>query len=470
MSSASGNKIGGIEYIPTNKPKEKELKKCWSRNFSEQFPTDSETISGNKLILRVSVPHEGYSIEVELKHNGSACKAQLLSDKMVTVAIFTMVNNVANGPCELFDIDGNLIYKGNFVDGYLQGRVKEYDPSGHLVYDGFFMKGKKQNNIKRSEQNKDYWEEREGDKLISYCKKNRQGENDGICCFFENNRIQKINLCKDGHPIETLKEFNGEKMTEYQDGKKVYEGGYLNDLQRMFPRNGLGTEYSDDGKTIVYNGTYKRGKRHGSGTLYISGTRKRSTKYLCGHRRNGCIISIALLAILVIAIIVLVVVLCVRKKSVEEESCSITKDVLNFYVKKNSCNSNRNSLHYWSPSSESNVRTIDIGDDSFRWVKEVQIDGLNELKTLKIGKNSFTQKRNHFGNDQSKSFHLMNCKSLEWIKIGEYSFSDFAGDFELKNLSSLESIIVGTVGSESENFYVSSFTVRGRKYFTLFSV
>ena len=65
------------------------------------------------------------------------------------------------------------------------------------------------------------------------------------------------------------------------------------------------------------------------------------------------------------------------------------------------------------------------------------------------------------GNDQWKSFHILNCESLESIQIGEYSFSDFAGEFELKNLPQLQSIQIGTFGSHSSHFYWSSFVIQG---------
>ena len=94
-------------------------------------------------------------------------------------------------------------------------------------------------------------------------------------------------------------------------------------------------------------------------------------------------------------------------------------------------------------------------------MKTFQIDGLNQLHTLKIGQNSFTQKKNSYGNEQSKSFHILNCESLESIQIGERSFSDFGGEFELKNLPQLQSIQIGTIGSWSGNFYSSSFVIRG---------
>ena len=105
------------------------------------------------------------------------------------------------------------------------------------------------------------------------------------------------------------------------------------------------------------------------------------------------------------------------------------------------------------------VASIEIGNDCFGSVQTFQIEGLNRLKTIKIGDYSFIQKK--YGNDKSKSFRVLNCESLESIQIGEYSFSDFAGDFELKNLPQLQSIQIGTIGSDSFNFYHSSFVIRG---------
>ena len=119
------------------------------------------------------------------------------------------------------------------------------------------------------------------------------------------------------------------------------------------------------------------------------------------------------------------------------------------------------------------LRSIEIGNDCYRSVKTFQIDGLNRLKTIKIGNHSFTQvnvrnwKNNwsearNRANNKSKSFHILNCESLESIQIGERSFIDFAGDFELKNLPQLQSIQIGSIGSYySYNFCWSSFVIRG---------
>ena len=126
-----------------------------------------------------------------------------------------------------------------------------------------------------------------------------------------------------------------------------------------------------------------------------------------------------------------------------------------------SCNDN-NSYTIFDFSRFSLLESIEIGNDSFGSVSTFQIDGLNQLKTIKIGKNSFTQAKNGYGNNASKSFHILNCESLESILIGEYSFSDYGGEFELKNLTQLQSIHIGITESTSYNFYYSSFVIRGK--------
>ena len=150
-----------------------------------------------------------------------------------------------------------------------------------------------------------------------------------------------------------------------------------------------------------------------------------------------------------------------------------------------SCNDNNYTIFDFSRFTL--LESIEIGDDSFGLVTTFQIDGMNRLKTIKIGQNSFTQhKKYRYGNDPSKSFHILNCESLEsiqideWsfsdyggefelknlpqlqsIQIGQFSFSDYGGEFELKNLPQLRSIQIGKIWRSSCNFYGSSFEIGG---------
>ena len=83
--------------------------------------------------------------------------------------------------------------------------------------------------------------------------------------------------------------------------------------------------------------------------------------------------------------------------------------------------------------------------------------------------NSFIKYKISFGNiwesdkadNPSRSFHLLNCIELESIEIGRYSFSDYGGGFELRNLPKLSTIKIGEIGSSSYNFYYSSFVIKG---------
>ena len=129
------------------------------------------------------------------------------------------------------------------------------------------------------------------------------------------------------------------------------------------------------------------------------------------------------------------------------------------------------------------LESIEIGDACFENVDLFRIDGLSRLKKLKIGENSFTHikstdewKRDLVQNN-ARSFHVVNCPQLSLIEIGEFSFSDYAGQFELKNLPCLEGLKIGASLStfmhyiymrvhihyinSSSNFTYSSLILRG---------
>ena len=65
------------------------------------------------------------------------------------------------------------------------------------------------------------------------------------------------------------------------------------------------------------------------------------------------------------------------------------------------------------------IQSVTMEDSSLASIHNFKIDGLNQLKSLKIGVNSFTQ--NDWcdnTSDDSKSFHILNCESLKFIQIG----------------------------------------------------
>ena len=60
---------------------------------------------------------------------------------------------------------------------------------------------------------------------------------------------------------------------------------------------------------------------------------------------------------------------------------------------------------------------------------------------------------------------ITSCKELKSIEIGPYSFSDYGGEFEMKNLPSLQSITMGEVSLATYNFCNAEFTLQSTFFF-----
>ena len=111
------------------------------------------------------------------------------------------------------------------------------------------------------------------------------------------------------------------------------------------------------------------------------------------------------------------------------------------------------------------LESLEISDDSFGSIESFLINDLPKLRNLKIGSNSFTKSKVYkISRNESKSFHILNCESLESIEIGDYSFLDFGGEFELSNLKSLKSIKIEFENKRGTSFIWSSFIIRGMLY------
>ena len=126
-----------------------------------------------------------------------------------------------------------------------------------------------------------------------------------------------------------------------------------------------------------------------------------------------------------------------------------------------------NDLDLLDLNKFASLQSIEIGSRCFESVHIFRIDALHKLSRLIIGRESFTAMKRtekfeiEKANDKSKSFHILNCESLESIEIGEFCFADYAGKFELKNLPKLHTIQIGSIEHRSYNFYFASFIVKG---------
>ena len=169
--------------------------------------------------------------------------SRIYSEKKVLIARLQFMDGIANGHCTLYDEYGNLYYKGYFANGLLEGRGTRYDELGTFESEVFYKQGK-QLNIIPMEKKKGYWKELDSEgNIISVCQKDEQGKNEGICYFYSDGKISRISEWKNGREITLYKRMTGNTMTMYRNGKKVYEGGFLDSFEKGYPQNGEGEEY-----------------------------------------------------------------------------------------------------------------------------------------------------------------------------------------------------------------------------------
>ena len=97
-----------------------------------------------------------------------------------------------------------------------------------------------------------------------------------------------------------------------------------------------------------------------------------------------------------------------------------------------------NDLSVFDTDCLKGVERLEIGNGCLKKVNRFVIDGLNELKNVIIGEESFELDENK---REGSSCLIMNCNQLNEIHFGDHSFKWYES-FELKNLPSLISIIL----------------------------
>ena len=279
------------------------------------------------------------------------------------------------------------------------------------------------------------------------------GESVNLGFLMNDEKVLKVFGSDQIGDISHYKQSIVEGIVDLDHGSR-FEGMILTENKFGIPF-GYGEMYDDDG-ILVYKGIMINWKRFGYGTSYHNNGCIEYEGYWCDDKRFGIGKVYDRYGKLVNE--------CEWYNGIE---CDIDEKYegdgskpLNIGMKHLKLSDNC-VLVDWDVSLLYNLESIEIGNECFESVKTFQIDGLNRLKTIKIGSNSFTHKKYSWGNDVSKSFHILNCESLESIQIGEYSFSDYAGDFELTNLPQLQAIQIGSTQRESRNFHGSSFVIRG---------
>ena len=507
-----------VDITPDEQVESTKRGQCWEYKVSDQFPVKSFPDESGQVDVDVGYPHRGYHIQTTLKNKKMNGKSTILSKNDVIVAKLTFENGVASGPCTLYDDSGILFFRGYFENGYRHGRGTEYDEEGNEIFSGYFSQGKRLK-LEAVANKKGYWKEVDHkNRMVRVFKKDDNGEYSGINYIYSDGNIKRISKWKSGKEVQLIKQFNGSKMIEYKNGQKCYSGGFVNDLDADYSRNGEGEEYDKNGKTVVFKGHYRNGVRHGQGMVYSNNAVKYKRTWIAGHSKPALLATLIIIFAIVIAAYLLDIycglvltailwlLLLIRWKAPKLFGKKISKNTdlelmmeyigdsfpvcecfanyiyvitislltllllcvgilfaiycsynnpyisifkSSYVVKSNS----KNNLSGFQLSNKPFLKVINIGDDCFGRVSIFQIHKLNSLRSLTIGSNSFTLEKNSHGVDDSTLFSIRNCDALESIEIGEYSFSDFGGSFELASLSALKSFKMGVLNSESYNFY-----------------
>ena len=145
----------------------------------------------------------------------------------------------------------------------------------------------------------------------------------------------------------------------------------------------------------------------------------------------------------------------------EVEWNSLNNSVFEIVVSSNCCN--EKSMNVLDLSELRYLKRVEIGNECFENVDEVKMAGLNELESVEIGKNSFTQHKNGAGKDPNRHFYLKNCPHLKSLKMGRFSYSDYKV-IEIESVDALEVIEIGELNVASYNFYYASLELKSMTF------
>ena len=421
----------------------------WNHCITNEFPICEVIRKGNEVILNIGSPHNGFVIESAMNEGKLNGKAIMKNDKGVLIGEFEYVNGEANGSCKLYNENGVLYFEGYLKNGYREGIGKEYDEEGNVIFEGIFVKGMRKNGIRIEDDYMIEYDE-EGNRIIGY-KKNDKCEKNGICYLYKDNKVCEVWKYDNNEKVCILIKFEGNKMIEYnENGRMIYRGGYIESKKYRYIRNGFGKLYNNKGK-VIYEGEWKNGRRQGKGTMVLNDHRLFSGKWIL-----NCPLPVLILGFIIVIVLIILLIVGINIQNRRKVCMGYYSDS-SLIIESNHCN----EFYISSFSPKSSLEYIDIGGNCCKNVNIFVINGMNELKSLKIGDNSFTKNKSSKGNDSSHSFSILNCIELKSIEIGSFSFCDYGGGFELRNLPKLSTIKIGEIDSWSFDFYYSSFEIYG---------
>ena len=221
-------------------------------------------------IMRLMIDDNGYRMRVEMKEGKKAGIGLLLRENGTVFVRMMFVNDECEGEVIKRNKYGRTVLKGRVSKGKEVGMWIEYDDDGNEIWRGLYRNGKRYSILKEQEGMKGFYSEiNENRDLLSVSEYDNEWRKNGKCFEYEGGVLIRECEYKNGVMMRVLREWKGECMIEYDDnGMRVYEGGFEGDMMKGFVREGEGKEYGDDGKSALYVGGWKNGKREGYGSEF----------------------------------------------------------------------------------------------------------------------------------------------------------------------------------------------------------
>ena len=206
-------------------------------------------------IMRICIDNEEYEMRVCMKEGKKEGLGLILRENGTLYMRMMFVNDECEGEVIKMNEYGRIVLKGRVCVGKEVGMWIEYDEDGNEIWRGLYRNGKRQWILKNGKCYED-----EGGRLVREC-------------MYDNGKL--IRVCR---------EWKGELMIEYDDnGMRVYEGGWKGSIEDGFVREGKGSEYGSDGKSVLYVGGWKNGYRDGKGSEFCG-----YNPVYIGEWKNGC--------------------------------------------------------------------------------------------------------------------------------------------------------------------------------------
>ena len=386
---------------------------------SVQLPADG--LNGN-CIVYYSGNYSKFTMTVKLVNGVREGEAVIVNDGHPYMRV-EYKSGCLTGAMERYNESGMVMLRGHLVNGVEDGLFEEYDANKNVVWRGFYQNGRRLMEVRR----KGLMANAADPTSVMSGEFYEMDENGNVryCCTYAN-----------GMRIAVLASYMNNVMTEYDaNGKRVYEGGFMGDTVNGFLRNGKGTEYANNGETVLYSGDWKNGKRS-DGANNTGGHKMKQLPVIGKSRGKQSMFWVLGIVLAIVVVIIVVVIACVNnKRNPVIKNCS----KLQSYTTKTS-----NQVYTIRFKGDS-CRTISVNEDLFWTTRSFEAEGMKGLESIVIGNRCFSGAGPYpvyYNYKTDGTCRIVNCPKLQSIQIGYQSFSDYHS-FELSNLPSLQSISFG---------------------------